>query len=799
MRESDIKGVSCWERLRGPFDISRHSIYPIGTSCAIYNPKHLTWAPRADPGFYLGTNLLGFQSHRVLSLTTMAERDTVSLDWFPEQDSEPLHYEPIPSHLFKGDIIQEVAYDYFPATAEVHPPAMIPEGDPPVQLPAPSTPRKANSEGDPPAPFTPHGPLPEGGPPAGTNIFDTPAAHAPTANPPSHPDVPALTADFEPSINLERALYLSLYDNTTNGPNKAEWEASLNDEWDRQLHRQKTIQLHSTNGSWPKGSRVANVSLAARIKYDANNNISEYRTRVTWGIEQGNNHPDSASTTMTIPTLKTILHSTVSQPHKSLATIDIVDFYIQHDAEGPAAFLKTRNSKIPEATRIKLGTNNLAPTAIIVFKTLKVIYGQAEAGKISQRHLNGHLKKHGYVETSTSCLFKSTDPTNDIRIGGWSDDLIVQYDKRTTQLEDFAAMLKKRYPHRLHRITKETPTLQYLGYTITLERHPTNPSLDRIYASMPHYLPNFFKKIAFQPTAKPGSPAIYEATHTYSSKPQSPTEDNSPLGTDADKEYVQTVLGSLGFYGESVCPPIITPTNRIRAQQTAPTLNTMANLQRLLNWTYHNQHVHTLTFFPSNMQSIFHSDASYLNRLHSRSSAGGWHSYGTIDFTGPDDPHKVNAPIYIMSTTIKQVCSSVMEAETASMFLNAQASLLLRDAAENLGHQQGPTEIVYDNELSGKLVNDDIVKHKRSKVISMHYHWLKDRIADGQFKTTWKPGGHNLADFFTKIVPVHHFISMVPVFNAIRVRVPHSTAYHARLPAKRRVHFQAWSTTIISN
>jgi hypothetical protein len=63
----------------------------------------------------------------------------------------------------------------------------------------------------------------------------------------------------------------------------------------------------------------------------------------------------------------------------------------------------------------------------------------------------------------------------------------------------------------------------------------------------------------------------------------------------------------------------------------------------------------------------------------------------------------------------------------------------------------------------------------------------------------WKPGNHNIADFFTKIVPVHHFISMVPVFNAIRVRVPHPTAYHARIPTKRHVHFQAWDTTIISN
>ena len=81
----------------------------------------------------------------------------------------------------------------------------------------------------------------------------------------------------------------------------------------------------------------------------------------------------------------------------------------------------------------------------------------------------------------------------------------------------------------------------------------------------------------------------------------------------------------------------------------------------------------------------------------------------------------------------------------------------------------------------------------------MHYHWLKDRIADGQFKTTWKPGNHNLADFFTKIFPVHHFISMVPVFNAIRVRIPLPATYHARSSIKRQVHFQAWHTNINSN
>jgi len=92
---------------------------------------------------------------------------------------------------------------------------------------------------------------------------------------------------YEPNLKPDdplfehASLYLSLYDQKTTGPDHAEWVKSLNNEWHRQLHRAKTIQLHSTDGTIPPGSRVANVSLAAQIKHNKLNDISEYRSRVT--------------------------------------------------------------------------------------------------------------------------------------------------------------------------------------------------------------------------------------------------------------------------------------------------------------------------------------------------------------------------------------------------------------------------------------------------------------------------------------------------------------------------------------
>jgi hypothetical protein len=41
--------------------------------------------------------------------------------------------------------------------------------------------------------------------------------------------------------------------------------------------------------------------------------------------------------------------------------------------------------------------------------------------------------------------------------------------------------------------------------------------------------------------------------------------------------------------------------------------------------------------------------------------------------------------------------------------------------------------------------------------MDMHFHWLRDREAQGQFRIYWRPEKINLADYFTKHhSPAHH-------------------------------------------
>ena len=168
------------------------------------------------------------------------------------------------------------------------------------------------------------------------------------------------------------------------------------------------------------------------------------------------------------------------------------------------------------------------------------------------------------------------------------------------------------------------------------------------------------------------------------------------------------------------------------------------------------------------MQLTVHSDASHNSETKSRSRAAGIFVLGRADFYGPDDTSAIkdiNGCIATNSTIIPTVCSSTMESEYAALAINAQTAEGIRQILNDLGHPQlKPTDIIYDNEISGKVAKKKC-KIKRSKAIASRYHWIQDRVKMGHFNLQWRPGKHNLADFLTKAHPIHHHIAMVPFFN----------------------------------
>jgi hypothetical protein len=181
----------------------------------------------------------------------------------------------------------------------------------------------------------------------------------------------------------------------------------------------------------------------------------------------------------------------------------------------------------------------------------------------------------------------------------------------------------------------------------------------------------------------------------------------------------------------------------------------MVELERLLGFVAAHRDGRKV-FHPSNMLLDILTDASYLSRPKAGSVGGSFHH-----LTRAHDPDFINAPISVHSTGIPIVCSSVQEAEYAGTFAAAKIGTGERQVLDDLGYPQPPTVIHCDNEVAVGLAQKS-VKPKLSKSCDMRLHWLQDRVAQRQFIVRHIPGAINVADFFTKPLPVHRHKFLAP-------------------------------------
>ena len=66
----------------------------------------------------------------------------------------------------------------------------------------------------------------------------------------------------------------------------------------------------------------------------------------------------------------------------------------------------------------------------------------------------------------------------------------------------------------------------------------------------------------------------------------------------------------------------------------------------------------------------------------------------------------------------------------------------------------------------------------------MQFHWIRDRVQQKQFQVTWRKGVHNLADYFTKALPIHMHKALVPLL----VKIPPAPYTKFQTAHARRSH-----------
>ena len=110
---------------------------------------------------------------------------------------------------------------------------------------------------------------------------------------------------------------------------------------------------------------------------------------------------------------------------------------------------------------------------------------------------------------------------------------------------------------------------------------------------------------------------------TYGAKIQYAKKENDTNELDKNgKQYVQQVVGTFLFYGQTVDSTMLAALSATASDQAAPTETTMKKTKLFLD--YAASHLDAvLTYQASNMVLALHSDASYLSEPKARSRAGG--------------------------------------------------------------------------------------------------------------------------------------------------------------------------------
>ena len=150
------------------------------------------------------------------------------------------------------------------------------------------------------------------------------------------------------------------------------------------------------------------------------------------------------------------------------------------------------------------------------------------------------------------------------------------------------------------------------------------------------------------------------------------------------------------------------------------------------------------------MQLRVTSDASYLGDPLSRSRWAGHYQLG--DF--PND--KPNGPILVATSLINNICTSACEAEMSAAFHNSCNIEHMRITLENLGHVQQVVVMIMDNEAAVNVFND-FAHLKHTHALNMRFFFVKELVSMGSLDIKWASGASNLADAFTKLLPVKEY------------------------------------------
>ena len=735
--------LSSYAYLFGPFDFNTTPLAPAGTKVLVHEKpsQRASWAYHGVEGWYIGPSLHHYRCLKCYLPSTGGTRDADTVQFFPKQIPFP--------QISTEDYLLQAATDIL--TVLKNPPPSLPSltfGDAtrnaidhlarllqravkrpkPFNLrdpkPLPSqhpSPRVGQSPGLPSPPVPP--------PPATAvprvqrqHIHRSPiAAAAAHAHEPSFPPQMSFASPDPPSYRHKALQTIvaqefftlpsvnHIYNDITGkretidsllaGSNGAVWTQAVSNELGR---------LAQGLGSHIDGSNTIDfihrheVPATAKVTYA--NMVCDYRplkaepnrVRLTVGGDRLSYPSDAGSPAASLLEAKLLLNSTISDADSGarFLSADIKDFFLATPMDDPE-YMRIHSKYFFQDIRAQYDIENkVASDGYIYVRINKGMYGLKQAAVLAYNGLVKNLKPHGYFPCpSTSGIWRHVSRKTAFCL--CVDDFGVKYFNKS-DADHLLHVLQQHY-----KISIDWEGKDYLG--LHLDWNYPHGYVD---VSMPKYIPKLLSRLNHPAPKRPQFAPHRWTQPAFGQRIQfAPPPDSTSKLDATDTKLVQSVTGSLLYYGRALDPTILPALNEIANSQAAPTAATMDKVKMLLDYmsTYPNA---VLRFYKSGMILHIDSDAAYLVLPNARSRYAGHFFLSTP--TSDNRPPLPNAPIHTECKTIRSVVASAAEAETAGIFGNGQTAVIIRRALAALGHPQPPTPLKTDNSTAHDFVHSNI-------------------------------------------------------------------------------------------
>jgi hypothetical protein len=858
LRSSRIHpSLSAHASLFGNFDFNRTPIAPPGTKIVAHTSSETRtpYGEHGKVGWYIGPSLEHYRCWKCYFEDTMAERDVLKVDFFPQKISFPTF-----SH---ADYLQQTAEDMLhllqtPATATsstapahdtllfgqpilnayaklanilrralhpdlptvTHPPSPTPAvtiQQPVAPLHIVQVPLASQSESTPAPP--PRVQLPSTAvPPPRVQTKSTPiqvvlTPHLLRKSPRArltrvhfdsrtHRSIPTTTllaqaAQHDPTVagkllNPITGKFETL-DSLLRGSDSAIWTRSLSNEWGRCMQgvgKNRPDSEKIVGNDTMFFIKPCDVPVGRKITYATHvctmrpGKSEVHRVRMAVGGDRLDAYQDVRSPAVGVTDTKLHINSVISDAARGAryCTGDIKDFFLG-SAMAVYQYMKVHRRHLTPEIIAEYGLTEdfFTASGYCFLEIQKGMYGLKEAAILAYEQLCEHLAPYGYTPvTHTPGLWRHNSRPTTFTLA--VDDFGIKFFCKEDADHLFDALETK------YIITKDWSGATYLGFTIDWDY-----AAGHVDISMPGYVPKALATLRHPKPTRPQHSPHRWAAPVYGQKIQLATSDLSPLLDKAGIKRVQQISGLFLYYSRSCDPTIIVALNEISNNQARPTEHTEAACNMLLDYLATHPDA-KIRYHASDMVLAVCSDAAYLVLPNARSRAAGHFFLTTLPSASQSPPRPdPNGAVHVLCKTLRTVAASAAEAEIGSLFLNAQDAVPIRTALEEMGHKQPPsgTPIETDNSTAHGILHAT-VRMKRSKAFDMRYHWLQDRVAQGQFNLYWAPGKQNGADYFSKHHPPAHHKLMRPKYLHHALSVMQATMRtsfpHVRDPQSRNSH-----------